>query len=57
MTTCKLKLPQPTEGGADQTAASERQQEKTKTKQNKNTAQPPKLQQSFGLNTYIRTGC
>jgi hypothetical protein len=28
-TTCKLKLPHLTEGGADQTAASERQKKKT----------------------------
>jgi hypothetical protein len=34
-TTCKLKLPQPTEGGADKEAAAESQKKK------KNTTQPP----------------
>jgi hypothetical protein len=39
-TTYKLKLPHPTEGGADQPAASERQKKKEK-KKKKNAIQPP----------------
>jgi hypothetical protein len=52
-TAYKLKLPHPTEGGADQAAASEREK---KTNKQTNTIQPPgKTTESFCLNT--RTGC
>jgi hypothetical protein len=49
----RLKLPHPTEGGADQAAASERQ----KKKKNKLCIHLAILPQSFCLNTNTRTGC
>jgi hypothetical protein len=51
-TACKLKLPQLTQGGAEQAAASEGQNKKTLPI----ATHLPRIQQSFSLNTNTRTG-
>jgi hypothetical protein len=56
-TTNKLKLPYPTEGGADKAAASERQKEKQTNKKNQTTQPPGKTTTELLLKYNTRIGC